>query len=206
MAEFLRNVDDLYFNNGSLSQDMVIAVRSALSRRLMASSGWKHLSGSRLTSIERRIGPAIATLFFNNYDGFVQPPNCYLLPKGIDRLDPFLPILEKLIKCGPSLFVAILSLNLFEVSPRPSLLQFILSAGNVWMKSYSDGIFWVDQDLGHRVCALIEAIWCLEPTLLDSDRPLRLEVDRLLSALISLGIADASQLESALINRSENKT
>jgi hypothetical protein len=66
----------------------------------MASSGWKRLRGSRSASIEIHIGPAIATFFFNDYSSF-EPAKCYLLPNAIDRLDPFLPMLERLVGKRP---------------------------------------------------------------------------------------------------------
>ena len=102
-TEFLRCVDNVYFNDGDLEESQATAIRSAFADRLMESGGWKRLIGRRTTSIEHHIGPAIAALFFNDHN-FVQTAKCYLLPKGIDRINCFLPVLEKLIKDGPSLF------------------------------------------------------------------------------------------------------
>jgi hypothetical protein len=127
IAQFLRSVDAVYFNDGGLQESIAIGIRSALATRLMASSGWKRLGGSRSASIEIHIGPAIAVLFFNDY-GFAQPSKCYLLSKGVDRLDSFLPVLEKLVQSGPSLFVAVVTLNLLEVSPKSAHLPFLIAA------------------------------------------------------------------------------
>jgi len=122
-----------------------------------------------------------------------------LLPKGVDRLDPFLPVLEKLVESGPSLFVALVTLNLLEVSPRSAHLSFTVVAAKVWLESYAtDRDFWVDHGIGHRVCVWIEELRRQEPSLLDRDKPVRFDVDRLLAALISLGVADARRLEEAL--------
>jgi hypothetical protein len=77
-------------------------------------------------SIEVHIGPAIAALSSIN-TGFAQTSS-YLLPKGIDRLGPFLPVLEKLVQSGPSYFVATVTLNLLEVSPRLAHLAFMVGA------------------------------------------------------------------------------
>ena len=196
ITQFLRNVDAVYFNNRGLQEPIAISIRSALASRLMASSGWKRLRGS--ASIEMHIGPAIAVLFFND-QGFAQPPKCYLLPKGIDRLDPFLPVLEKLVDSGPSLFVAVATLNLLEVSPRSTHLPFIVAAAKAWLGSYpNDTDFWVDNGIGRRVCVWIEEVRHQEPALLDTDEAVRFDVDRLLAALISLGVADARRLEEAL--------
>lgn len=198
ITRFLRSVDAVYFNDRGLQEPVAIRIRSVLANRMMASSGWKRLGGSRSASIEWRIGPAIAVLFFNEY-GFTQPTTCYVLPNGIDRLDSFLPVLEDLVERGPSLFVALVTLNLLEVSPRSAHLPFIVTAAKAWLRSYpDDSDFWVDHGIGRRVCVWIGEVRRQEPTLLDPNEAVRLDVDRLLAALISLGVADARRLEAAL--------
>jgi hypothetical protein len=165
---------------------------------MMATSGWQHLAGNRSSSIERHIGPAIAVLFFNVY-GFAPPAQCYLLPKGIDRLDAFLPVLEQLIEHGPSLFVALVTLNLLEVSPRSAHLPFLVTAAKAWLRGYPDHRdFWIDYGIGRRVCVWIEEVRRQEPTLFDRNEAIRMDVDRLLAKLITLGVAEASRLETAL--------
>ncbi len=198
MTQFLRSVDAVYFNNSDLQESIAISVRSALAHRLMASSGWKWLGRSRSASVEMHIGPAIAVVFFNDY-GFAQPAKCYLLPKGIDRLNPFLPVLEKLVESGPSLFVALVTLNLLEVSTSSAHLPFMVAAAKVWLESYpNDSDFWVDHGIGRRVCVWIDEVRRQEPSLLNTDTPVRFDLDRLLTALISVGVADAKRLEEAL--------
>lgn len=198
IAQFLRSVDAVYFNDLGLQEPIAISVRSALANRLMASSGWKRLGGSRSDSIEIHLGPAVAVLFFNDH-GFTQPTKTYLLPKGIDRLDSFLPVLEKLVQTGPSLFVAFVTLNLLEVSPRSAHLAFMLGAAKAWLNSYPDDKhFWVDHGIGRRVCSWIEEARLQQPVLFDIDAPSRFDVDRLLAGLISLGVAEAKRLEEAL--------
>ena len=128
-----------------------------------------------------------------------NPPNATCFQKRVDRLDPFLPVLEKLVESGPSLFVAIVTLNLLEVSPRSAHLPFMVTAAMTWLESYpNDSDFWVDHGIGRRVCVWIEEVRRQEPSLLDRDKPVRFDVDRLLAALISLGVADARRLEEAL--------
>jgi hypothetical protein len=198
LTPFLRSVDTVYFNDGGLQEPMAVHVRSALANRMMASSGWRRLAGSRSASIERHIGPAIAVFFFNDYNLF-QPAKCYSLPKGIDRLDPFLPSLAKLVESGPSLFVAVVTLNLLEVSPRPTHLRFLVAAVKTWLESYRDDKgFWVDHGIGHRVCEWIEQVHHQESALFERDDAVRFDVDRLLAELISLGVSHARRLEEAL--------
>ncbi len=198
IAVFLRSVDAVFFNDGGLQEIMATKIRSALADRLMASRGWKRLGGSRSASIDMHIGPAIATLFFNDYSSF-ESAKCYLLPNAIDRLDSFLPILEKLVDSGPSLFVAIVTMNLLEVSPRSAHLPFTVAAALTWLDSYpSDRQFWVDHGIGHRVCAWIETIRDQDASLFGVEKPIRFDLDRLLPVLIALGVADAKRLEEAL--------
>lgn len=198
VALFVRSVDDVYFNEHGLDDRTAIAIRAALVDRMTKSSGWRRLHGKRSASIESHIGPAIAALFFNNH-GFVQPASCYLLAKGIDRIDPFLPTLETLTKTGASLFVAMLTLNLLEVSRRVEHLPFFLTAVNAWLESFSeDTDFWVDHGVGRRVCEWIEHVRQAQPDAFDSTGSARSNVDRILAALVHVGIADAKRLEEVL--------
>ncbi len=198
VTQFLRSVDAVYFNDRGLQDTIAISIRSALGSRMMSSRGWEWLGGDRSASIERYIGRAIAVLFFNDYNSF-QPAKCYLLSKGIDRLDPFLTVLGRLVESGPSHFVAIVTLNLLEVSPKPAHLPFIVLAAKTWLQSYpNDSEFWVDHGFGYRVCGWMEEVWRQEPALLDTDKTVRIDVDRLLAALISLGVVNARRLEEAL--------
>src|SRR5262249_37816813 len=138
--------------DGALHETIATSIRSTLTNRLMASNGWNWLGRRRSASIERHIGLAIATLFFNDYDSF-QPAKCYLLPKAVDRLDPFLPLLKKLVEGGPSPFVPIVTLTLLEVSQSSALLPFVVTAAMPWLKSSSnDSDFWVNHGIGRRVC------------------------------------------------------
>jgi hypothetical protein len=199
VTRFLRSVDAVYFNEHGLQEQDVVHIRSVLARRLIASNGWHRLAGSQSLSVEVHIGPAIASCLFNDYDRF-QPAKCYLLPKAIDRLDPFLPLLQTLAESGPSFFTALITLNLLEVSPKPSHLPFIVMAAHLWLKSYPDSApFWIDSGIGHRVCALIDVIWRREPVLFNRAQTLRNDVDRLLAALVRIGVAAAARLEQALL-------
>ena len=198
LPPFLRSVDEVYFNDCLIEERVANTVRTAFASRLVTSSRWRYIRGKRGASIEVHIGPAIAAMFFGQ-SGFVQAPCCYLLPKSIERLDPFLPVLEPLVRGGPCLFVAILTMNLLEVSPTPTHLPFTITAAKTWLESFPDySELWVDYSIGRRVCAWIEKVWLQEPTLLDGSSAARLDVDSLLAALVSLGVADARRLEESL--------
>src|SRR3954449_597091 len=73
-------------------------------------------------------------------------PKCYLLEQAISRLDGFLPVLQRLVESGPSLFVALANLNLLEVAPRSDQLPYMVTAVAAWLARYADDrTFWVDQ-------------------------------------------------------------
>jgi len=195
---FLRNVDTVYFHDHGLQEAQAVHIRSQLSRRLMTTNGWVRHSRDRSRNIEIHLGPAIAVLFFND-SGFSQPAKCYLLPKGVDGLNPFLPVLTEMAESGQFLFVALVLLNLLEVAPRTAHLPLANAAAKAWLTSNpDDNTFWVDSDIGRRMCSVMEAIFNLDPKAFGTDQPLRKDIDRLLAALVRLGVPDAHRLEEAL--------
>jgi energy-coupling factor transporter ATP-binding protein EcfA2 len=205
LTRFQRFIDEVYFGNGHLEPQIAAYIRSRLAERLRASNGWTWFVRRRSESIEMHLGPAIATLFFNDYS-FVQPAKAYLLPPGIDRLMPFLPTLETLAMEGASHFVAVVTLNLLEVSPRAAHLPLLLRVAGAWIAAFPNSTqFWIDYSIGTRVCALIEAAWREEPRLLGVNEPLREDLNRLLPALIRLGVAEAARLEQALMESDESR-
>jgi hypothetical protein len=198
VEDFLPSVDAVYFDGRGIEESVAVGIRSKLADRLMESSGWKWMASSDSASVERHLGSAIAALFFNQ-QGFAHPAKCYLLPKGIDGLQPFLPVLDRLVKGGPSLSIAIVTLNLLELSPRPAQLLFLVAAAEAWVDSHPENTqFWVDYGIGRRVSRWIATIHAQDPALLRAGAPPRAEVDRILAALVRLGVADARQLEKAL--------
>jgi hypothetical protein len=53
---------------------------------------------------------------------------CYLKPKGIDHLHPFLPLLKEVAQSAQFLLAVIAVLNLLEVAPRPGPRRFTTTA------------------------------------------------------------------------------
>ncbi|MCD4678502.1 MAG: hypothetical protein K8S18_21310, partial [Desulfobacula sp.] len=142
--------------------------------------------------------PLIAALFFNEH-GFIQKAKCYLLPKGVDKLDPFFPVLEKLIKKGRSLFSAFVTLSLLEASPRSSHLPFLIISTQIWLQTFPDYMeFWIDHSIGRRVCVLIEKIIKQEPKILDKQPSLKTDLNRLVASLTNLGIPEGYRLEEVI--------
>ena len=155
-------------------------------------------------SIEVHMGSAIAAFFFNNWDR-LPPSSCYLLAPGIARIEPFLPVLERLVIEGPGGFVAGLVLDLVEVSPKPEHLSFIATAAEVWLTEHPDNtIFWVDNEVARRLCVLVERIGTREPYS-DWDPLLRDRVGHILSALVGLGVPLAGQLEQDIAGSGDER-
>ena len=195
---FVRSVDGLYFNGTDLGDTEAVHIRTALARRLMASRLWEWQRRKLSDSVFMHLARALAALLFNDY-GYFQPAKCYLLEKGIDRLPPFLPLLQELAESGPFLFMATTLLNLLEVSPRPAHLPLTCAAARSWLAAHpEDKEFWIDQAIGRRVCSVVEAIVRLAPNSFLLDQPARREIEDVLGKLIRLGVAEAHRIEKAL--------
>lgn len=198
MTIFLRSVDNVYFNGTALGDAEAVHIRTVLGRRLMTSRQWEWQCRDLSDSITTHLGPAIASLAFNDF-GHFQPAKSYLFQKGIDRLPPFIPVLSELAESGPFLFVATVVLNLLEVSPRTAHLRLVCGAAQKWISAHPESReFWVGHAIGRRVCTLLAAILALDPKLFGTDQPVRREIDALLGKLIRLGVSESHGLEEAL--------
>jgi hypothetical protein len=198
LTRFQRSVDVVHFNDHGLDTASAVRIRARLAERVRASNSWRWMVRERSSGVEMHLGPAIATLFLNDY-GWAQPAKAYLPPALVERLTPFLPTLETCAVEGATHFVAIVTLNLLEVALRPAHLSFLLSAAAGWMAAFPDSTdFWIEHGIGRRVCALIDATRQMEPVLLASGQPLRDQVDRLLPGMVRVGVAEAARLERAL--------
>lgn len=197
-GHFLRSVDLVFFNAGALDVADMVHMRSRLAERLLALNEWHRFAGNRSSSVENHVGEAVAAFFFNEY-GYFQPPRCYLLEKAIENIDPFLPVLEGLVTAAPNLFVALVTMNLLEVAPKPAHLAFALAAGKAWVASYpGDTDFWIDHGIGRRFCLWLDNLRRQAPALFAADAALRADMDQILAALVSAGVPEAGRLETEL--------
>ncbi|APA88972.1 ATP-binding protein [Paraburkholderia sprentiae WSM5005] len=195
LADFLRSLDAVSFGGDDLQESVAVGVRSALADRMMASSGWRRLSGKMDASIEIHIGPAIATLFFNDHH-FVQSTKCYLHEKGIDRVASYFPVLDLLVQSAPSPFVALVLLNLLGVSPRTDQLGLLVRAAKVWLGAYPDSrSFWNDHGFGKRWCQIAERIYAVDAQSFAGNAAVHADIESIVAEMISLGVPEASRLE-----------
>ncbi len=197
IATFLPSIDHVYFNDRGLEEAQAIHIRAAFTRRMMTSRGWYWLARDRAYTIEFHIAPALGAIFFNEY--MLSNAKCYLLSKGVDRLHPFLPTLQELVTGGPCLFLAIVTLNLIEVSPRAAHLPFVIAAGNAWLTGYSsDNTFWIEHSIGRRLCAWFRTVLEIDGAVLSTDQSLRTSLEYLLAGLVRCGVPEAHRLEEDL--------
>lgn len=198
LADFLRSFDSVFFDGGTVDSSVAVGIRSAFADRMLTSRGWERLSGTKDASIELHIAPAIATLFFNDHH-FAGRTKSYLYEKGIERLGPFLPVLGRLVQSGPSPFVALVLLNLLEVSPRAEHLDLLVQAGKTWLSTYPDfRSFWIDHGFGKRWCEIVERIHTQNSAATGADAAIREDVESIVAELVSLGVHEATQLEELL--------
>jgi hypothetical protein len=143
------------------------------------------------------LGPAIGTIFFNDY--VLRQTSTYLKAKAVERIGPFLSQLIDLLTVGPSYFIALVTMDLLEVSPQPSLLPLLIAGSKSWLRSYPDDTgFWVEYGIGRRFCAWVDRIRQSAPGALATGKPERQDIEAVSAALIRLGVPEARQLETAL--------
>jgi hypothetical protein len=195
MATFIRDVDGGFFNDRGLSSETAVHIRSALAERLKETSRWRNMVRNPSTSIEMHLGPAAGAVFFNS-QGFGQAAAAYLYPKAIDRLGPFLPLLERLASDAPSPFVAIVALNLLEVAPRTEHATLLVRAAKTWVVAFPDDTdFWINHGIGRRVSALIDTILVKSNALFGVHSSLRSDVHTVLAAMVRVGVPEATRSE-----------
>lgn len=198
LASYVRSIDAVYFEGADISTQVAVDIRTAFADHMLTTRGWSRLSRSRDLSIEMHIGPAIAVLFFNDYH-FGQGTKCYLFEKGAERTGPFLTVLTKLVQAGPSPFVALVLLNLLEVTPRAEHLDVLVAAGAAWLDAFPDfRQLWIDNGVGRRWCLAVDAIRARSPESLGHSSLRRPSIDNIVAALVAIGVPEASRLEEEL--------
>ncbi|KQW61030.1 hypothetical protein ASD02_23125 [Ensifer sp. Root1252] len=202
LVELVRPIDASFLNGEGLSLGVAVRLREILADRLVDSPGWRREQGRSELSVETRIGPAIAVLFFNEYNPLTKS-RCYLYAKGVEQVDPFLPKLAELIGTGPVPFTAMLTMNLLEVSPLPKHMPFFVSSADAWLtRQPNNADIWVDAGLGNRLVAWMEKVVSLDPSLLATGSSLRARIEDVLGKLVREGVPKAHRLERQIAQAS----
>jgi hypothetical protein len=196
----LRSLDWAYFGDKTIDANTAVQIRTAVANRMHNTRSWQRMAGDRSGSVESRSASAITTVFFSDR-GFLQPARTYMLPTGIERIDPFMPALRTLVEDAPSLFVAHLFLGLMEVAPTSRHIEFLLHAANCWLEAFpSSTEFWVENRIGSRICAWLANVCDQDREAFSSETTLRSTVDHMFAKFVALGIAEAIALERKLLN------
>lgn len=194
----LDGIDMAVFKHHAMGAEAGAYYRAEIAAVVMTTRGWRNMIGKFSTSIEMTLGPAAASLFFADHV-FGQGVVTRLYAPALERLDPYLPQLEKQVSACPSYYVALAVLSLVEVAPRPAFLALLLTAGEVWLAAFpGNTVFWVENAIGRRLCRLFEALLMEGPGFFAIETPERLRLETILAKLIALGVADASRIESLL--------
>ena len=118
-----------------------------------------------------------------------------------------MPTLSALVTGAPSSgYLATLFLNLIESSPRAALLPFVAQAATAWGSAYgSDTNFWVDKDIGGRLCAWLDRTFTADPASVDTLPVVAEELLRCLDILIQAGVAQARDIEERIARMGQSR-
>lgn len=197
-ATLLYGVDVLFFNFAPRSDNRAERVRQAVVRRTIAMRRWTDDQRRGDLSIEHHLGPLIGTLFLNSHNPFTGTKS-YLVPEVFDRVDPMLDVLRPLLAGGPTVFIALCTMNSLMVAPRVRHADFLLTAVDSWFERLpNDSSLWIDLGTGRRVVEWLEAAATDDPTLLSDSHPLKGRIEQTLGRLVALGVSEAYELEGKI--------
>lgn len=186
--------DALYFNDPQRGATRPVELRTRMAERVIALRRWRYADDPASLRIDHDTGGVTAKMLLNTYDQF-NGTRSYLPPALSDRVDPLFAPMRPLLPGGPTTFVALCVMNLLMVTPRARHLDFLLEAAEAWFERAPTAPFWTAAGTGARIVEWFEAVRVDEPALLSPTHPARDRIDRLLGRLVSVGVAEAHELE-----------
>lgn len=190
----LHSVDALYFNDLQREADRPATLRARLVARVMILNRWKQASDPASTRIDLESGGIIAKLLLNTHSPF-NGTQSYLPVALFDRVDPLLSVMRPLLPGGPTAFIALCTMNLLLVAPRARHLHFLLEAAEVWFGRTKEAGLWIGVGIGHMIVQWLEVAIIETPGMLAATHPARERIDWVLGQLVSVGVAEAHDLE-----------
>jgi hypothetical protein len=190
----LRAADAGYFNDSARTPSRLVDLRKKLAERVQALGRWKHQYNPGRSSIDLEISDVVATTFFNVHNSFGRS-YCYIPPALIDRIDPLLAVIRPLMAGGPTAFVALCTMNVLLVAPRARHLDILLDAVEAWFGRTDAASLWLATGIGGQLVKWFEAAIVEDPSLLTPAHPARGRIDGMLGNLVSVGVAEAHELE-----------
>ncbi|MDI3560217.1 hypothetical protein [Bradyrhizobium sp. Arg816] len=196
----LHALDQLWLNDGALSDSTAVSIREGLAQRLVATSSWRRLASERSAGASLHIAGAIAAMFMGQHE-IGRGPRCYVTPLGAARADSLLPMLTQLTEqAAASTFVAVAFLGLLEIESHTNRLTFIAGAVAAWWRVQgANSEFWIDHGIGRRLCEWIDkAVFGapVSPAVLDGA-----ELTTIVDILMQCGTPLASALEERIAAR-----
>lgn len=197
-AAVLNDLDVLWLGHGSVPSEMVLSIRIALAKKLVATRAWKRLVMERSSGTEMHLAGALAAFFLGQHE-MGRGSTCYVLPAGIPRVASLLPMLTEIAEqAAASTFVALAFLNLLEVEPDASRLEFLSRAMAAWWLSHQVSTeFWIDPGIGSRICAWIEKAVVVDGA--STAVPSKPHLTTMMDTLIRCGIPAATALNERIL-------
>lgn len=190
----IHSADALYCNDPLRPATRPADLRARLAQRVMVLHRWRYADDPASSRIDMQSGGIIAKIMLNTYNPF-NGAHSYLPPALFDRVDPLLPAIRPLLPGGPTAFVALCTMNLLLVGTRARHLDFLLEATEAWFGRTEAPGLWIDLGIGQKVVQWLTAAMIQEPELLVPKHPMRARIDCMLGRLVSVGVAEAHELE-----------
>jgi hypothetical protein len=153
IAMLLRGFDIAVNSTDATKPQDVFVLRRVLAARIQQTRGYRHFKWEKSFDCEMHLGDVLCAIFYQRPRGFRLGPPPPPRPPG--DFVPVLPVLTGLVTSAPtSGYIAVLFLDLMELSQKPAMLPFVLEALMGWCNAYgADTSFWGNNDVGARTCA-----------------------------------------------------